>query len=109
MSVLQLDLNNLTPAHLAEAKPHCGDYCRYFAPCIIGTIVPKEQRRTLDYSDTEHPNLADSAIGTLLQNRFVSFPNKGQEKDAIAMQAAFDAGDWDDVEQIAERYINAAA
>jgi hypothetical protein len=103
--MLQLDLNNLTATHLAEAKPHCGDFCRYRAPCILGTIVPEEQRETLDNTDLTHPDLPDSAIGTLLQNRFVSFPNKSQEHDAIAMQAAFDAGSWDEVEQIASRYV----
>lgn len=105
MSVLQLNLNDLTLDKLAEAKPHCGEFCRYIAPCIIGTIVPEDQREALDNADTQNPCLDDSAVGTLAENQLIRFPTVEQEADAIEMQQSFDAGDWDRVEHIAGKYL----
>jgi hypothetical protein len=96
--MLKLDLYELTQAKLDEAGEHCGDLCRYAAPCIIGTIVPADQRERLDAFD-------DSSILSLVKEGEVEFPDTAQRMDAIAMQRAFDCGNWDEVLQLAKPYL----
>lgn len=96
---IQLDLNDLTQAHLDEAKPICGEVgCLYSAPCIIGTLVPKYRRLELD-------SLMGASISTLEAEGRVEFPDAEQSRDAQAMQSAFDCGKWDDVLNIAGKYV----
>lgn len=92
---ITIDLRNLTPAHLEEAKPHMGEG-RYRDPCIIGTLIPEDQRPTLCLP-----------LRGYLGGR-IQMP-EDQQADAIAMQAAFDRHDWDKVQTIASRYMSQPA
>lgn len=92
-NIIKLDLRDLTPAHLEEAKPHMGK-CRYHSPCIIGSLIPAEQRRMRSIKQTHD----------LSQQPF-EFP-AGQWLDAQCLQNAFDERDWDRVLRLAEPYLN---
>lgn len=109
MSPLKLDLNNLTAAHLAAAEPNChalGAICEYAAPCIIGTLIPEDQRLRLDnHNDELGDNFGEQPqIGSLIDAGLVEFP-EGQRADAEQMQTAFDSGNWEQVVELAKPYI----
>ena len=92
MTKIKLDLRDLTPAHLEEAKPHMGK-CRYHSPCIIGSLIPPDKRRMRGIKQTHD----------LSQQPF-EFPDD-QVIDAQNMQNAFDENRWDKVVEIANRYM----
>ncbi len=93
MPNIKIDLRDLTPAHLEEAKPNMGKH-RYHSPCIIGTLIPPEQRRMRGIKQTH-----DITVQPF------EFP-EGQRLIALELQEAFDSRDWDRVLEIAEPYIN---
>ena len=79
--MLKLDLNDLTDEKIAEARPHMGK-CRYATPCIIGTLIPPEERLFFD-------NFDDTSIDHLVRAGRVQFP-PGQMPLAVKLQLAFD-------------------
>ena len=95
--MIGIDLNNLTQAHLDEAKPHMGK-CRYSSPCIIGALLTPSHR---DYLDSDGD---DQSVGVLQYKGFVRVPDD-QLLDAIHLQTAFDDRDWSKVEEIAHKYV----
>ena len=94
---IHIDLRDLTPEKLAECKPHLGE-CRYSAPCVIGTLIPKDKRRRIDAAPTV------ASIGGLLSRGVVTMP-EDQQKDATRLQFAFDGRDWPTVERIAAKWM----
>lgn len=94
---IRIDLRDLTEAHLAECLPHIGQ-CRYSEPCIIGTLIPADERARLDPED------GSDGIEELVRRGVIEIPNS-QLEDAAFMQARFDGGDLDDVVRAARRWI----
>lgn len=87
---IKIDLRDLTPEKLAECKPHLGE-CTYAAPCVIGTLMsPSERSRHSNCSIAFYPDVK------LLAE---------QEGDVVAIQDAFDGGDWGRVKRIAAKYM----
>lgn len=99
---VKIDLRNLTKRKLSMAEPHCGTLCEYAAPCIIGTLIPPKQRVGLDCIPD------DTTIRSLNRNGVVEVA-EGQLIDAVAMQKAFDEGNWSKVEKIAQPYLEQQA
>jgi hypothetical protein len=95
---IHIDLRDLTPEKLAECKPRLGVY-RYSAPCIIGTLVPEDERGRMD--------AVGGSIGGLLDDGVVTMP-EDQEVDAIRLQRVFDSGLWHVVERIAAKWMGKA-
>ena len=95
---IKIDLNNLTQKHLDECKPHVGNRCTYSAPCIIGTLIPVNERGACDAHSS-------SSIGTLVTYDVLKVPAE-QLDDARKLQSAFDCDNWDLVTQIASKYID---
>ena len=99
-NTIHIDLRNLTPEMLAEAKPRMG-YNTYNAPCVIGVLVPKEERRKLDGREF-------SSVLRLSQEGLLSFPTN-QLPHAVALQEAFDQSRWADVEKLAAKFMGQAS
>lgn len=97
---IQIDLRQLTQEHLNQCEPHAGR-CHYAAPCIIGTLVPEDQRANLD----EPTGFA--SIDSLVDDSYLTIP-EDQIDAAIELQAAFDLGDWDQVRELARPWIATA-
>lgn len=95
---IHIDLRDLTPEKLAESRPHMGS-CRYSAPCILGTLMPEDERGRMD--------AAGGSIGVLLRWGIVTMP-EDQQEDARRLQYAFDDRDWPEVERIAATWMGKA-
>jgi len=96
MPKTKIDLNDLTQAHLDEARAKLGMQT-YRAPCIIGTLIPKEVR--------EDPDFPQSAgINGERIKQFVEYPLE-QFDDLTKLQDRFDSGDWYGVLEVAHKYI----
>ena len=80
--MITLDLRNLTEEMIDEATPFMGA-CSYRAPCIIGTLMTPEERQS-----------TTGSIHTLMCNKEVEFPNRGQAAIAERLQFAFDMADY---------------
>ena len=93
-ALVHIDLRALTPAHLEEARPFMGS-CDYAAPCIIGTLIPPGFRR----------HFGGCGIGWLVMTKDIIVPEE-QHDDIRRLQRAFDHGEWEEVEKIANRYMN---
>jgi hypothetical protein len=85
--IIHLDLNNLTQAHIEEARPHKGK-CSYNSPCIIGALMTPEQREYL-----EKKGLDRESITSLVESGIATFANCRQAVRARAVQYAFDCED----------------
>jgi len=98
MQKITIDLNNLTPARLAECRPYMGE-CNYASPCVIGSLMtPMERTRVEAYSED-----ADDVRYFVEQGVFIIPPE--QMEDAVDIQEYFDSHDWDSVLQIASKYM----
>ena len=97
MHRVKLDLNDLTQAHLDECRPHCGWGCTYDAPCIIGTLIPKDVRE--DPAMPQHSGINGGRIQKFVR----TIPE--QMPDLVALQDAFDSGDWDRLVAVASKYV----
>lgn len=86
--MINLDLRNLTQAHIDEALPHIGG-CRYNDPCIIGTLIPVDQRKAFDTYGPEGP----SSVENLIDVGQFRFPEGEQEWAASEIQEAFDGAE----------------
>lgn len=93
MTKIKIDLRDLTPAHLEEAKPHMGR-CRYDSPCIIGSLIPEEQRS--DPAIIQHRGVQSIGVFEL---------ELEQIPDLMKIQEYFDDHDWNGVLEIARRYM----
>jgi hypothetical protein len=96
MTRIVIDLNNLTQDHLDECRPHLG-VSRYRAPCIIGTLIPQEERE-----DSFFPQGAGINSASILDYLTV-IPD--QMDDLKALQSCFDNDDWSGVLKVAAKYI----
>lgn len=97
---IELDLTKLTQAHLDAALPNARE-CRYTAPCIIGALVPEDQREALDAYGTTGEVYG---VESLVKDGVIRFPNVTQERAAMAMQSNFDFGLVDEVAQMARNW-----
>ena len=95
---IHIDLRDLTPEKLAECKPHMGERW-YSAPCVIGTLVPEDERGRMD--------AAEGSIGVLLRWGTVTMP-EDQQNDAFLLQYSFDDRHWPTVERIAAKWMDQA-
>ncbi len=93
---VHIDLRNLTPAHLAAALHHLGA-CAYRAPCIIGTLMPKEFREQIPPQGAR--------VGTLVDRGLVVLP-RDQRKAAEDLQKAFDNSDSELVAELAQPWLD---
>ena len=96
MARVKIDLNDLTQAHLDECRPHLADG-RYCAPCIVGTLIPKEMREDPDFP--QHAGINGIRITHFLE----LVPE--QVNDLALIQDAFDSGDWFALMEIASKYV----
>jgi hypothetical protein len=98
--MIKIDLKDLTQAHFDAALPHLGA-CRYASPCIIGTLIPEDQRADLDKKG-EHGN---PTVRELIREGLLELPD-GQFNVAVRLQSAFDNGEaqdfqdaWDEMQK----------
>lgn len=96
MTKAKINLNDLTQAHLDEAMAQLG-MNTYRAPCIIGTLIPKDVRE--DVTFPQHTGINGDHI-----KEFVEFPPE-QLDDLTELQDRFDNGDWDGVLAVASKYM----
>ena len=80
--MIHLDLRNLTPLHFDIAEAYDTGVCAYTSPCIIGTLMTKEQRESLS---EKHNTLPIENLRGI-----VFWPDAEQEQDAALLQEAFD-------------------
>lgn len=93
MIAIKLDLRDLTQAHIDEAMPKIGS-CTYQAPCIIGTLIPPEQRAEADEaSDNWDGHIGSDSVANLISRHILHFPTKQQEELAKELQKPFDLAD----------------
>ncbi len=87
---LKLDLRNLTDELVAQALPHLGQ-CFYSSPCIIGSLIPEDQRARLDNCNGELGvrSMPQPGVGGLVAQGEIEFP-EGQLSLASTLQVAFD-------------------
>lgn len=100
-SAIEIDLRNLSQEHLAQCLPKMG-MCSYAAPCIIGTLLPVENRERLDnYEELEaaFDGLGGTGIDDLIKSGIITIPD-GQYDLACALQAAFDGGREDELRRL---------
>lgn len=97
MPRVKIDLNDLTQAHLDECRPHLGRDCTYRAPCIIGTLIPKDLRE--DPIFPQHAGINGIRITHFLE----LVPD--QVNDLALLQDAFDSGDWFALMEVASKYV----
>lgn len=89
---IHIDLCDLTPEILQQVKPNMG-LCSYTSPCIIGALMPADQRP-----------IETMGIDYFISTREVTIPDY-QREDAHALQRAFDGGNWERVVSIASKYM----
>jgi len=99
MQKTKIDLNDLTQAHLDECRPHMGVEA-YKAPCVIGTLLPKEVRE-----DPEFPQYI--GINSERIKAFVEFIPE-QLDDLTELQYHFDSSNWKGVLTVAAKYMEPA-
>jgi len=117
MNPIHINLHNLTPELLEEARPHVGS-CNYGSPCIIGVLIPPAERHELalrlelenerctreSYDDYGRPMVSEDDVKALQMDGTFIIP-KEQEADARAIQEYFDNSDWESVICIASKYM----
>ena len=95
-----IDLRDLTERDLETALATCGDkMCYYATPCIIGTLIPPENRQMLDEADVD-----ETDVRTLFAKELIDMP-PAQLPDAKALQEAYDTGDKETLAALARKYI----
>lgn len=103
MNPIQIDLRNLTQNHLDACLPHLGA-CSYAAPCIIGTLIPEDQREHMDLARDPKAG-AFLTIDELVKQGLIQFPDAIQERAARRLQEAFDESNADELLSLASYYI----
>ena len=96
MNPIKIDLRDLTDAHVEQALNRRGQ-CLYTAPCIIGTLIPEDQRERLDNFDLslERVPHMQPKIEELVAAGHIVMP-EGQTELATKLQTAFDeTGEYD--------------
>lgn len=83
MTIL-INLDDLMQSHIDECAANAGSML-YSAPCIIGTLVPAEDRSSLDENSLH--------VRALARQGRIRFPDVDQEIEARALQRAFDDSD----------------
>lgn len=96
MTKTKIDLNDLTEDHLDACRPHLGVQA-YNAPCIIGTLIPKEVREESGFPQ-------GVGINSERIKQFLDFPPE-QYDDLTELQNRFDSADWDGVLKVARKYV----
>jgi hypothetical protein len=103
MTLIEIDLRDLTARRLRTALENMGSPCEYASPCIIGTLIPRRQRRVLDNG----LDVDDTEIGTLIEQGYINIPEE-QIQAAKAIQWAFDRGEKEKVRELAKPWIAAS-
>lgn len=103
---IKLDLRNLTPERIAEARPYMGD-CTYSSPCIIGTLLTASQRELFDQFDPVNQTFGDAGdesapVYNLVNLNKIQFPNEEQTSLASDLQGAFDCYDLEEFDRLCQ-------
>ena len=105
MTPIQIDLRNLTQAHVDAAMPHMGA-CSYTSPCIIGTLMTEEQRSEVEkFSDKEWNQ--SGSVDNLVCYDLLQFASVEQHYAAQSLQDAFDRGQRDHFLRLAKPWLEA--
>lgn len=83
---LRRDLPKVRKQWRAVTKALSTNLCDYTAPCVVGAMVPKNRRQTLEYAT------GDTSIDRLIDKGVVAVP-VGQRRDFKRLQKAFDGAD----------------
>jgi hypothetical protein len=101
MMAVAIDLRELTDRRLRTALETMGKACLYRAPCIIGTLIERKDRRLLDNADVDETSVAE-----LVKAGFLEVPDD-QFDAACALQAAYDTKNRDALRELARPWIDA--
>lgn len=96
-----IDLRELTDRRLRTALETMGKACLYTAPCIIGTLIERGDRKQLDHADVDETSVAE-----LVKAGLLVVPDD-QFDAACALQAAYDNRDKAALRELAKPWIAA--